>query len=164
MNVISPIITEAIRKVKSQQASQQTTPQSSLSGYSDIIDLEKQIKDIEKMMDFEWQIATSSASDKSMKEAAQSKIIDLRAKQASLKAELDKKNKEFSTINISPVWALLSTVSGAASGYHGYKRNKSVGWAVGWFLLGSIFPVITPTIALAQGFGKPREDLKNKDN
>lgn len=57
-------------------------------------------------------------------------------------------------LKISPVWALLSTASMAASAYHGYKRNESIGWAVGWGLLGGLFPVIVPTIAVAQGFGK----------
>jgi len=52
-------------------------------------------------------------------------------------------------------WAFISTVSGTISAYHGYKRNESVGWALWWFLMGSMFPIITPTIALAQGFGKP---------
>ncbi len=51
-------------------------------------------------------------------------------------------------------WGILSTVSGAVSGYHGYKRNDSVGWALVWFALGSFFPVITPVIAVAQGYGK----------
>lgn len=55
------------------------------------------------------------------------------------------------------IWSVLSTVSGAASAYHGYKRNQSVGWAIGWFVLGSLFPVITPVIAVAQGFGKPKK-------
>lgn len=58
---------------------------------------------------------------------------------------------------LPPVWWLLSTASMAASAYHGYKRNDSVGWAVGWGLLGGIFPIITPTIAVAQGFGKPKK-------
>ena len=59
-----------------------------------------------------------------------------------------------------PTWwkvtyPLLVTASGAASLYHGYKRNNgSLGWGLGWFVLGSLFPVITPTIAVAQGFGK----------
>lgn len=56
--------------------------------------------------------------------------------------------------NPATFWGALTLASGAASAYHGYKRNQSVGWAVGWFLLGTIFPIITPTIALAQGFGK----------
>lgn len=55
---------------------------------------------------------------------------------------------------VSPVWALLSTASFAASVYHGYKRNDSVGWAIWWGVMGGLFPVITPTIAVAQGYGK----------
>jgi len=51
-------------------------------------------------------------------------------------------------------WIAISTVSMAASAYHGYKRNRSIGWALLWGLTGATFPVITPTIALAQGFGK----------
>ena len=51
---------------------------------------------------------------------------------------------------------ILGAVSMAASAFHGYKRNQSVGWAVWWGLMGSFFPVITPTIALAQGFGKEK--------
>lgn len=53
-------------------------------------------------------------------------------------------------------WDLLSIASGAASAYHGYKRNDSVGWAIVWGLLGGVFPVITPAIAWAQGFGKKK--------
>ena len=48
----------------------------------------------------------------------------------------------------------LSTASGAASAYHGYKRNQSVGWALWWGFWGGVFPVIVPTIAVAQGFGE----------
>jgi hypothetical protein len=54
----------------------------------------------------------------------------------------------------STAWSMLSVASGAASAYHGYKRNQSIGWGVWWFLMGSIFPIITPAIGLAQGFGK----------
>lgn len=39
--------------------------------------------------------------------------------------------------------------------YHGYKRNGgSVGWAIGWGLLGGIFPIIVIPVAFAQGIGK----------
>lgn len=54
------------------------------------------------------------------------------------------------------VFGVLSTVSMAASAYHGYKRNESVGWALWWGLMGALFPVITPVIGVAQGFGKPK--------
>ena len=56
---------------------------------------------------------------------------------------------------LNPVWALLATASMAASAYHGYRRNESIGWALWWGLMGAMFPVITPVIALAQGFGTP---------
>lgn len=50
----------------------------------------------------------------------------------------------------------LVALSVGASAYHGYKRNHgSLGWGVAWGALGGLFPVITPAIALAQGFGKP---------
>jgi len=59
---------------------------------------------------------------------------------------------------IRTVWYVASLASSAVAGYHGYKRNGgSVGWAIGWFLLGGLFPVIVPTIAVAQGFGKPKK-------
>ncbi len=48
----------------------------------------------------------------------------------------------------------LQLASIGASAYHGYKRNNSVGWAIGWGLLGGLFPIITPAVAFAQGFGK----------
>lgn len=50
--------------------------------------------------------------------------------------------------------SLLTAASAGVSAYHGYKRNNSVGWAIAWGVLGSIFPVITPAVALAEGFGK----------
>lgn len=50
----------------------------------------------------------------------------------------------------------LSAASLGASAYHGYRRNRgSVGWAIAWGLLGGLFPIITPAVALAQGFAKP---------
>lgn len=52
------------------------------------------------------------------------------------------------------VIGLLATASSAASAYHGYKRNNSTGWAIWWGLMGALFPVITPAVAIAQGFGK----------
>ena len=53
-------------------------------------------------------------------------------------------------------WEIAVPLSVAASTYHGYKRNSgSLGWALGWGVLGGLFPIITPAVALAQGFGKP---------
>lgn len=61
---------------------------------------------------------------------------------------------------ISAGYAILGTVSMVASAYHGYKRNdvpggSPIGWAIGWGALGSLFPVITPVVALAQGYAEP---------
>lgn len=50
--------------------------------------------------------------------------------------------------------ATVSTASMAVSAYHGYKRNNSIGWAICWGFCGGLFPIITPVIAYAQGFGK----------
>lgn len=51
-------------------------------------------------------------------------------------------------------YALLATASMAASAYHGYARNESVPWALWWALMGAMFPIVTPAIGLAQGWGK----------
>lgn len=49
----------------------------------------------------------------------------------------------------------IAGIAGAAIGaYHGYKRNDSVGWAVAWSFLGSLFPVIVIPVAYAQGIGE----------
>lgn len=54
----------------------------------------------------------------------------------------------------SALWTVLSMASAGASAFHGYRRNQSVGWAVAWGAAGAVFPVITPAIAVAQGFGE----------
>lgn len=59
-------------------------------------------------------------------------------------------------LGVKVLWGVAGTVSMAAGAYHGYKRNQSVGWALWWALMGSTFPVLTPAIALAQGFGQRR--------
>lgn len=51
-------------------------------------------------------------------------------------------------------------VAGVASvpvlAYHGYKRNRSVGWALVWGIFGSwVWPITVP-VAFAQGYAKPR--------
>lgn len=53
-------------------------------------------------------------------------------------------------------YQILAAASAGVSAYHGYKRNNgSVGWAIVWGFLGGAFPVITPSIALAEGFAEP---------
>jgi hypothetical protein len=56
------------------------------------------------------------------------------------------------------VYGLAATASMAASVYHGYKRNDSLGWAIWWGLMGSLFPVFSVGVALAQGFGQPKRE------
>ncbi len=51
-------------------------------------------------------------------------------------------------------WGLVVAVSSAASAWHGYKRNDSVGWALWWGLMGGVAPILTPVIGAAQGWGK----------
>jgi len=53
------------------------------------------------------------------------------------------------------LYSVLAIASTGLSAYHGYKRNDSVGWALWWGFCGALFPVVTPAIAFAQGFGKP---------
>jgi hypothetical protein len=60
--------------------------------------------------------------------------------------------------NLSPFWKVAGAVSVAASAYHGYKRNQSIGWALWWALMGGLAPIITPAIAVAQGFGQPKKE------
>ena len=70
------------------------------------------------------------------------------------------KAKEIADSPLYTAWRIASAISCAAGAYHGYKRNESVGWALCWGFLGGLFPVITPAIAVAQGFGEKRKDLK----
>jgi len=51
-------------------------------------------------------------------------------------------------------WTLASVAGMGTGAYHGYKRNDSVGWAIGWAVVGGIFPVVTIPVSIAQGFGK----------
>jgi len=57
----------------------------------------------------------------------------------------------------SPAWQfyrIAAPISVALCAYHGYRRNQSIGWAIGWMFAGAALPVIAPVIALAQGFGQ----------
>jgi hypothetical protein len=61
------------------------------------------------------------------------------------------------------LWGAASIASGAASLYHGVKRNDgSVGWGLWWGLMGTIFPIITPIVAIASppGFAKVKRKRK----
>lgn len=58
--------------------------------------------------------------------------------------------------NMSQTEKLVRGGAVAALVYHGYKRNHSIGWAIGWGLVAVLSPIIGGAIALAQGFGKTK--------
>lgn len=58
--------------------------------------------------------------------------------------------------NKASILGTLAVASAAASAYHGTRRNGSILWGVAWFTMGLVFPVFTPVVALAQGYGKRR--------
>lgn len=60
------------------------------------------------------------------------------------------------------IFAAVDLASTVASTYHGYRRTGSVGWALAWGAAGAMFPIITPTIAVAQGFAKPERKGRRK--
>jgi hypothetical protein len=60
------------------------------------------------------------------------------------------------TIRALKWWVPISLLSGMLSAYHGYKRDHTPIASFGWFTLGTMFPLITPAVAVAQGFGKSR--------
>ena len=57
------------------------------------------------------------------------------------------------TSAIGGLYTALALATTMASVYHGYKRNDSIGWALGWGLFGSALPVVAIPVMLAQGFG-----------
>jgi hypothetical protein len=62
-----------------------------------------------------------------------------------------------------PSWGriALGIVGGLASAFHGSRRNGgSIFWGLTWFGLGAFFPVVTPVIAAAQGFGKCQNNCR----
>jgi hypothetical protein len=48
------------------------------------------------------------------------------------------------------------TAAVGAAAFHGYRRNKSAFWALVWAVLAGASPLITTSVAVAQGFGKPK--------
>ncbi len=67
-------------------------------------------------------------------------------------------SKPSQTVQIGTVIAAasLSLVSAVVAGYHGYRRDRSAMAGLGWGFMGAIFPVVTPVVAFAQGYARPR--------
>ncbi len=53
------------------------------------------------------------------------------------------------------VRGLASAFSAVTSGYHGFKRNRSLGWGAAWFVTGALFPIVTPILAVDAGYARP---------
>lgn len=78
----------------------------------------------------------------------------------SLQSQINSLQNKLTSIDMSDYamyYMALSTVSGGLSAFHGYRRNESIPWAIVWGLMGGLFPIFTPVIAVAQGFGKKKE-------
>ncbi len=54
-------------------------------------------------------------------------------------------------------WSFARLALVGAAAFHGYRRNNSVAWAIGWAVLAGGSPAIVTGIAIAQGFGKPKK-------
>lgn len=58
------------------------------------------------------------------------------------------------SLAVSAVYGIGSLAGMIGGAYHGYKRNgDSVGWAIGWALLGGFWPITIP-VMIVQGFGE----------
>ena len=75
------------------------------------------------------------------------------------KAQRKKKQRQ----NLRVASALFGSAAGVAGAYHGYKRNDSVGWAIGWGALGYLFWPIAVPVMIAQGFGRPAQKTVKKN-
>ena len=101
--------------------------------------------------------ASKQEMERVARDAAQEKL-KLESDQARERAKQERERalpellRAGSTLNT--VFVIGGWVGSIAGAYHGYKRNDSVGWAIGWSLLGAFWPVTIP-IMVAQGFGKP---------
>jgi hypothetical protein len=65
--------------------------------------------------------------------------------------------KEASKIPWKTIAGVAPVASAAISGFHGARRNDSIGWGAWWFTMGLIFPIFTPIVGVAQGLGKRKE-------
>jgi hypothetical protein len=58
------------------------------------------------------------------------------------------------------LWEIVRLAGMGLAAYHGFRRNSSVGWAVGWAILAGLSPptssIVVVAVAFSQGFGKRR--------
>jgi hypothetical protein len=58
------------------------------------------------------------------------------------------------------LWEIVRLAGMGLAAYHGYRRNNSIGWAVGWAVLAALSPptssIVVVAVAYSQGFGKRR--------
>jgi hypothetical protein len=105
-----------------------------------------------------WDLA---AALKPLDKDSRAKVIAAYIANGGSSFTLESAQRDLDRWSVSPtvatIWGIAATASFAACVYHGYKRNNSVGWAIGWGALAALFPIITPVIAVAQGFGKPKK-------
>lgn len=47
-------------------------------------------------------------------------------------------------------WEWWRYAVGAGAAYHGYMRNRSWLWSIGWYVAGFMMPLITVPVAVAQ--------------
>lgn len=61
-------------------------------------------------------------------------------------------------ITVSPLTIALATLGALSGAYHGTRRNRgSAAWGLVWGLAGAVAPILTTGIAVAQGYGDPKE-------
>ena len=58
---------------------------------------------------------------------------------------------------IRTVLWMFGLASGTISAFHGYRRNESIGAAIGWFFADALAPPVTLAVAAAQGFGRRKQ-------
>jgi hypothetical protein len=53
------------------------------------------------------------------------------------------------------IWGVISLSAAVLGTYHGYRRDNSIGWALGWGFFGATVPVIALPLMFAEGFAEP---------
>jgi hypothetical protein len=60
----------------------------------------------------------------------------------------------------STMWQIVRLGAIGLAAFHGYRRNTSIGWAIGWAVAAGVSPptssIVVVALAFSQGFGKRR--------